>query len=219
MKKLSLKNNKKVVKSLLNVIYPLVTLGIVLAVWAIVAHCYNKPIVMPSPAVVLERFFLLFGEKSFWTDIAFSLLRVVECFALSFAFALVLGSLAGIFKPVAKVLAPIVSILRSAPTMAVILLALVWIGAKNAPLLIGFLVAFPVMYQGVQSSISGVDSDLVQMCDVYKVSFINRVRFLYIPQIAPTLFDCSQSTLSLTLKVVIAAEVLAYTKHSIRDCT
>ena len=47
------------------------------------------------------------------------------------------------------------------------------------------------------------------MAKVYKVSPWNKVAGVYLPSVAECLFDTSKSTLSLTLKVVVAAEILA----------
>lgn len=58
--------DKKVAKRLIeNVVYPLIALGIVLAVWAIWAKAKDNPLVLPMPSAVLARFFALGGEKGF----------------------------------------------------------------------------------------------------------------------------------------------------------
>lgn len=53
------------------------------------------------------------------------------------------------------------------------------------------------------------------MAKVYKVKPLETVRSIYLPSVAPCLFDTSKSTLSLTLKVVVAAEILACVSKSI----
>ncbi|MBO5777178.1 MAG: ABC transporter permease subunit, partial [Clostridia bacterium] len=84
-----------------------------------------------------------------------------------------------------------------------------------APVFVGFLIAFPLLYQGIYTAIVGVDKDLVEMAKFYKVKSRDIVFGLYAPEIAPQVFDVSKSTLSLTLKVIIASEVLTYAKDSI----
>ncbi|MEG2451053.1 MAG: ABC transporter permease subunit, partial [Clostridia bacterium] len=119
------------------------------------------------------------------------------------------------FKPIHRVMSPIVSILRSIPTMAVILIIMIFIDLQNAPIYIGFLIAFPILYSAFYSAIAGVDNDLKEMVAIYKVRPMDKVRYLIIPSIAESVFDVSGSTLSLTLKVVIASEVLCHTLKSI----
>jgi ABC-type nitrate/sulfonate/bicarbonate transport system, permease component len=151
----------------------------------------------------------------FWRAVFGSLLRTLLCFLIAFVSALIMAALGGLFPPLHKLLAPVVSFLRSVPTMAVILLIMLWMNYQNAPLFIGFLIAFPLLYSAFYTAITGVDRDLLEMAKLYKVSAKNRILRVYIPEIAPSVFDVSGSTVSLTLKVVIAAEVLCYTKNSI----
>lgn len=198
-----------------NVLYPLLAVGLILAIWAIVAKVKNKPLILPMPDKPITQFFELFSTREFWVSIGGSLWRTLACFSLAFVSAFIFATVGGVFKPFAHTMSPIVSILRSVPTMAVILIAMIWIDADGAPILIGFLVAFPLLYQSIYTSITTVDKSLVEMTKVYKVGIADRVRYLYLPSIAPSLFDVSRSSISLTLKVVIAAEVLAYTKKSI----
>lgn len=214
MKKINV--DKKVAKRLIeNVVYPLIALGIVLAVWAIWAKAKDNPLVLPMPSAVLARFFALGGEKGFWASVGSTLLRTLICFVNSFAIAMLLAVLGGIFTPLHRVISPIVSLLRSAPTVAVILVFYAFMSSDQMAIAVGFLIAFPIMYSSFYSAIVGVDKDLLEMAKVYKVKPWNVVRSIYLPSIAPCLFDTSKSTLSLTLKVVVAAEILACVSKSI----
>ena len=198
-----------------NVIYPLIALGIVLAVWAIWATAKDNPLVLPMPSAVLARFFALGGEKGFWESVGWSLLRTLACFALAFVIAVLMATLSGLFEPIHRVIAPIVSLLRSAPTVAVILIFYAFMSSNQMAIAVGFMIAFPIMYSAFYSAITGVDKDLLEMAKVYKVKPLETVRSIYLPSVAPCLFDTSKSTLSLTLKVVVAAEILACVSKSI----
>ena len=199
----------------LNIFYPLLALAIVLAVWCVVAKIKDNAFVLPMPSVVIERFFKLGGEAEFWQSVGWSLLRTLLCFLLSFALALGFATLAGLFSPIHRVLSPIVSFLRAAPTVAVILILYAFIGGDFMAIAVGFLIAFPILYSAFYSAIVGVDGDLLKMAKLYKVRPIDKIRFIYLPSIADCLFDTSKSTLSLTLKVVVAAEILTNVSLSI----
>lgn len=216
MKKPELKFDKKTVKRIVeNVCYPLVAFGLVLAIWAIVAKVKDNPLVLPMPDVVIERFFKLGGEEGFWLAVCASILRTLISFVTSFVIALLFASLGGILKPFHRVTSPIVTILRAAPTVAVILIMYAFVHNETMAIVVGFLIAFPIMYSAFYTAIVGVDKDLVEMAKLYNVSPINRVRFVYLPSIANTLFDTSRSTLSLTFKVVVAAEILTSVAKSV----
>ncbi len=209
-------DKNKVVKTLINnVLYPLLSMGIVLALWAIIAVASDNPLTLPMPDVVLKRFFTLGGEANFWASIGWTILRTFGCFALSFVLALLFAAIGGLFNPIHKVLAPIVSFLRAAPTVAVIYILYAFMQNEQMTIVVGFLIAFPIMYSSFYSGIIGVDKDLLEMAKVYKLSAWNKVVGIYLPSITPTLFDTSKSTISLTLKVIIAAEILTSVVKSI----
>lgn len=209
------KTLEKLKKPLLNVLYPCIAIALVLAIWAIFSAVKNKPYIYPAPAETLEIFFSLGNTGGFWKSVFGSIGRTLICFLISFISAFIFAVIGGFWTPFHKVMTPIVSILRSVPTMAVILLCMLWLDYKSAPVLIGFLIAFPILYQAIYSAINGVDKDIIEMAKLYKVGPLDRVKCVYLPAITPAVFDTVQSTLSLTLKVVIAAEVLCYTKNSI----
>ena len=216
MAKFSVSIDKKTAKRIVvNIVYPLLALGLVLAVWAIIARIKNNEFVLPMPSVVIERFFRLGRERNFWQSIGWSLLRTFGCFALSFVLALLLASLAGLFNPLHRILSPIVSFLRAAPTVAVILILYAFMGNDSLAIAVGFLIAFPIMYSAFHSAIVGVDKDLLKMAKLYKIRAVDKVLFIYLPSIANCLFDTSKSTLSLTLKVVVAAEIITNVSLSI----
>lgn len=209
-------NAKKILKPIVNhVLYPLLAMGIVLAIWAIVAKASNNPLALPMPDIVIKRFFTLGGEKGFWLSVGWTLLRTIGCFALSFLLALLFAGIGGVFAPFHKVLSPIVSFLRAAPTVAVIYILYAFMQNEEMTIVVGFLIAFPIMYSAFYSAIVNVDKDLIEMAKVYKVSATNKIVGIYLPCIAPTLFDTSKSTISLTLKVVIAAEILTSVAKSL----
>ena len=210
-----LKINKKTLEICSNIFYPLLALALVLAVWAICAKAYNKPIVLPEPGITLKTFFLMFGEKYFWVNIGWSILRSLICFVISFALALILASLGNICKPINKVLAPIITILRAAPTVAVILIMYAFMANDKLAIVVGLLIAFPILYSAFYSAIENVDKDLIEMAKIYKVRPIDRILSIYLPSVTPTLFDMSKSTLSLTFKVVVASEILTSIPMSI----
>ena len=211
MKKL----NDKTKRIIENVAYPLLSLVLVLGIWWIVSAVKDKPLVLPTPDKVIVEFFKLFGEAEFWKSVGLTLLRTVICFAISFVSAFLFAVLGGLWTPIHKVMSPIISILRSAPTLAIILIMMLWVDGQTAPVFVGFFIAFPLLYQGIYTAIVGVDKDLVEMAKFYKVKPVDIIFGLYSPQIAPAVFDVSKSTVSLTMKVVIASEVLTYARGSI----
>ena len=73
---------------------------------------------------------------------------------------------------------------------------------------VGFLIAFPILYSSIYSAMVRLDKDLIAMAKTYKVGKFRTILNIYFLSISGQIFDVSKSTLSLTLKVIIAAEIL-----------
>ena len=211
IKKLT-QNQKTAVTS---AVYPIFSLALIFALWAITAAHTGSDLLIPSIGKTFEGLGALLSDKATYVDIAATLLRALRGFVLSFAIALALSVAAAFLKPFAKILAPMIAVMRSTPTMSVILLCLLWTNTQIAPVFVTVLIIFPLLYTAFYSAITGVDKKLTDMAKVYRVPFATRLFKLYIPSALPTVFSAVRSTLSLTVKLTIAAEVLAQTKNSI----
>ncbi len=196
-------------KTVWKILYPVFSVGIILLIWLIGAKIKNNALVLPEPRDVIVRFGMLFVEKNFYKAIGVTLVRAIVCFAVSFTVSLCLALLSYRFDPIYGLLAPIVSILRSAPTVAVILVFYAFFSNELMTFVVGFLIAFPSLYSAHFSALEQLDKDLVSMAKVYKADKKDILSKIYLPYLAPFLFDSAASTLSLTLKVVVAAEILS----------
>ena len=213
MNKRKLSFDKKT--ALTSLAYPLFSLALILALWAATAAYVGSDLLLPSIGETFSQAGVLLSEKKTYVDIAATLLRAIRGFVISFAVALGLAVASAFFKTLAKILSPIIAVMRSTPTMSVILLCLLWTTTQTTPVLVTVLIIFPLLYTSFYTAVTGVDKKLVDMAKVYKVPFVTRLIKLYIPSALPEVFSAVRSTLSLTVKLTIAAEVLAQTRNSI----
>ena len=198
----------------LNILYPFIALGLIIILWVITASIIGKDIIFPRLSITIKSFFNLFADSAFYVAVGNTLLRVLISFAISFVLALTLAIFASLFKGAGKVLSILTSIMRIIPTMSIILLALIWLSTKRAPMLVAILVIFPLQFEGILNSILNVDSRLIEMAKVYNVPIKTQILNLYLPEIAPNVFSIVKSTISLNVKLIIAAEVMAQTAKS-----
>ncbi len=198
----------------LNVVYPLIGVGSFLLAWFIVSKIVNAEMVLPTPDETIERFLYLVSTSSFWVAVANTLTRTLVSFALSVILAIIFAVASYVLPQVGKILNPIIVILRAVPTMSIILLALIWMSPKTAPLLIAFLILFPQLYASFLSALNAVDVELIEMSKAFKVPLKNRLFGLYIPSVLSSSLDAMRANVSLGVKVTIAGEVLAQTAKS-----
>lgn len=198
-----------------NLIYVLSGVVLIVLLWTVLCAVQGKPLLFPSVGEIVGEMFNLLGSASFYGATSSTLLRCVIAYvtAVVLAFALVLA--VSVFPVVGKLIAPFIALLRSFPTMSVILIAMVWLSSVSSPVLVGFLIAFPLLYGNLLGKVNEVSAELTDMCNVYKVSKRRRVIALYIPTMLPETLKQTGTVFPVTLKVVIAGEVLAYTSGSV----
>lgn len=205
----------KALKILKEAAYPVALVAITGLTWYVAALVAGSEFIIPMPSSALKTFFALFADATFYAAFGSTLLRSAIGFTVSLILAAVLAVLSAAFTPLKKLLSPLVSVCRALPTMAVVLLLVIWAGAKSAPVFVALLVIMPTLYSSIIGGIEGVDGKLVEMCAVYNVSRRDTIFKVYLPLTMPAVASPVAGALSLTVKLTVAAEVLANTAGSI----
>lgn len=182
--------------------------AVVLLLWWAFAAIAQNELVLPQPWQVLKITFQLLGDGQIWLDLAVTLAGALVALVVSVLFALVLALFSATCKEAKPFVDAVVSILSTVPTAAIILILMIVFSSKAVPIVVAFLVVFPVLYASFQREIFG-DSQLLDVCKVYNVSLKKQVRFVFLPQILRTFWAQCRSTVSLCVKVVISGEILA----------
>ncbi|MGN1373480.1 MAG: ABC transporter permease [Candidatus Coproplasma sp.] len=195
----------------LNIIASALALVLMWLVWIIAAAIVKNEYLIPPFSQSIQQFFNLFTLPFFWKALGWTLLRTLIAFLLSFAIAAVCAVIAAYVKPFAAFMRPIVAVFRSLPTMAVLLLILVWTTPRTAPIVVAFLVLFPICYSQLSQGIAEVDSELLQMVKVYNVKPTKVLTKVYLSRLAPVIVEQTGANLSFGIKLIISAEVMAST--------
>lgn len=195
--------------------YPLLLTAFVTAVWYIAAYVVGSEFIMPSPHATLKRFFAVLSERRFYEALGNTLTRALLAYAISVIGGLALAVLAALFKPLSRFLSPLVSVIRALPTMAVVLILVLWTGANGAPVFVTLMVVMPTLYAGFYDAITGVDEELVEACKVCGGSKKDIALYVYLPLAMPACSRSASSAISLSVKLTVAAEILASTASSL----
>lgn len=207
-----MKDNK--LKKYGNIIYPCIAAAAMLLLWFAAAAIIDKPLLLPTPAETVSELLLLLKSPLYWKAVSGTAGRSLLSFLIA-VFSAAASSAAARFAPaLEKLLDPVVTVLRAVPTMSIILITLIWLSSSVSPMLIAFLITFPILYQNFLAALKGVDGRLIEMCKVFKVSKSETVKSLYFPAVLPAALATVKSTVSLSLKVTIASEVMAQTRLS-----
>ena len=209
---------KKLFNKLSAILYPLVSILAMLLVWHLIFLYVGSQEIFPSIGATLQSIANYLTDGNFWLTLLSTLGRVLLCFVLSLMMAIVMGVFGKIAPVVNKILSPVVALFRSAPTVAVMVILILFQDPKHperTPIFVGLLVVFPMLYANVTSAISQVDNGLVEMCKLYNVPKAEQLKFVYLPAVVPYLLGELPATLSFTVKLIVSAEILCYTYQSI----
>ena len=201
-------------KSVKELVYTILSVISLLVLWKIASVIVGKEILIPSPETTFMEVLRIIRSPNFIASVTNTINRSLIGFGTALAAGIILGMVGGFSKPIYYLLRPLVLIIRAVPTMAIILLALIWLQSDKAPILVGFVVIFPVLYENVVQGIRNVDIKLIEMMNIYNVNKLDRLRDLYIPSIRSYLYSGMAAAMGLNLKIIIAAEVLSQPRMS-----
>ena len=188
-----------------------------LAIWQFCSNKIASHILFASPLQVAEALWQLVGSKSFWTAILFSTQRIASGFFLALLCGILLAVLSACSRVFRLLLTPLIRLMKAVPVVSFVILALLWIKSRNLSILIAFVMVLPVIYTNVLQGIDGADDKLLEMSAVFRMSFWNKIRYIYIPSVLPALVSACSVSLGFCWKSGIAAEVIGLPAGSIGE--
>jgi NitT/TauT family transport system permease protein len=189
--------------------YLLISIFIFIILWQI-SSIIVGPLIMPSPIETVRALVYLAIQKEFWTDIASSILRGLLGFLLAILIGTPLGFWMGLKEEVEAFFYPLLVLAQTTPTISWLILGWLWFGTGDgaAAIFIIWIIVIPFIIVNVMEGTKQVDSDLMEMGKVFKISLKKKILHFYFPQIFPYwLAGCSIGS-GLTWKGVAMAELL-----------
>lgn len=207
--------NRLIKNAAKNAVYIAVVIGVTLAVWAIAAAAIGSELVLPDVGETFKELGRMLKRRAFYSALGGTLIRSAIGYAVSVALAFLLFYLSSAFKTAEGLIRPVVSLLRTLPTMAVSLILVIWAGANAAPAILGVLVIAPSVYSSLMASTANVPKELTEVARLCGAGKTKTFWFVTLPTAAAELPETLSSALSFTVKIVIAAEILSQTSKSL----
>ncbi len=199
----------------LNLVLSLISLAFIVAVWAITAEAMGKEYILPTLSNTIKSLIQLFGQLKFYYALLGTVLRTLIAFISSYTLAFVLAVLSVKSKCFSRLASPIIAVLRALPTVAVVLLLLVWTSSKIAPIIVTALVILPTAYSHLKSAFESLDKSVIEAGRVDGADELRVLKHVELPLIVPTALVEAGSCFSLNFKLMVAAEVLSATSRSL----
>ena len=186
-----------------------------IAVWEITALIIDLEFIFPRVGNTLKAFVQLLTEGRFWSSILLSLLRILYGFALGVAIGIASAFLCNASRIARAIISPALSVVKSTPVASAIMLVWFIIGSESVPIAIAMLMVAPIVCQNLLDGFASVDAELSEVCDVFRISYVKRLRILIIPTLIKFLLPALVTASALAWKSGVAAEIITYTEKSI----
>lgn len=182
---------------------------------ALFARETHLGLLIPMPKEVFTALAELLTEKSFYISCLMSLVRVVAGWGAGMVAGTVLALLTFRVKVLSVLFSPVLHIIKATPVASFIILALVLMGRAEVPIFTGLLMSLPVVWANLSQGLSSTDGKLTEMAQAFCMSEKNKMRYIRIPGVLPYFTSAATTSMGLTWKACIAAEVICTPSASI----
>ncbi len=186
-----------------------------IGVWQLVAMAIGSSVLVVGPVPTVTRLLELSGEADFYVAVLQSIVNIV----LGFVLALLLGvmvAFTGYFLwPVRILVHPMVRFMRVVPVASLTILILVFMSSQYLPIVVAFLMVFPLVYLNVWEGIEHTSGELREMSTVFGVPILRQVRSLYLPAARPYIIAAYVTGFGYAWKSAVTAEVISSATNSI----
>lgn len=186
-----------------------------LAAWQLLSVAVHNNIMLVGPIETVMALIGLVGTAEFWISIGATFTRIVSGLLLGCAAGILLALLAYRYRLARMILAPFVGALKTIPIASFIILALIWVGNGNVSTIVSFLVVLPMLYLNTLEGLDSLDPQLLEMAEVFRIPFLSRIRYIYLPGVYPFLLSGLRLALGMSWKSGVAAEVIGQPRQSV----
>lgn len=197
------------------VLSKVITGGLWLLIWQLLAMAAGKELILPGPLPVLKALAGLVQTPDFWKNTLSSVLRILAGYGIGVVLGTLLAVLSCASDALRSFFAPALRIVRATPVASFIILAMLWMTKSNVPVLMACLMVIPIVWGNIVEAYGTADEKLLEMAKAYRLGAWKRFRFIYVPWCLPSFRAACTTSIGLAWKSGIAAEVLSLPKYAI----
>jgi sulfonate transport system permease protein len=190
---------------------PFILPVLLITVWQLASNLdWLQSSILPSPLVIAQTLLDLLKSGELLKNIAISLLRVLEGFAIGAGLGLIVGFIMGLSKSMERVLSLITGLLRPIPTIAWIPALILWMGIGESSKIT--VIAVGSFWPVLLSAIQGVRSTDPKYLEVARILEKDRATLLtkvIIPSALPSIFTGLRVGMGIAWASVVGAELIA----------
>jgi len=183
--------------------------------WYILYKIENHEVIIPSIQNTFSEVINITTSDDFFNIVLTTTIRVIIGFTISLFLGFIFGFIAGLNKTFEYLMKPYILVMRSTPIVAIMLIALIWFKSNNVPILVNFLLCFPIIYESVMAGVRNTDKSILEFAKVHKISKLTTITDIYLPSIFLYVISSVFNTISLSWKTTVSSEIISLPKYGI----
>lgn len=163
----------------------------------------------PLPIDVLNSLIDHISSGELLYHLGITLYRVTMIFLIAMPLGIAFGLLMGNFKKVDAALDTLLVLGLNMPALVVIMLCYIWFGLSDVAAILAVVInKVPTVIVNIREGAKAIDTKLIEVAYIYKVSRYKKLFTFYIPQLYPYIIASARNGLSLIWKIVLVVELL-----------
>ena len=193
----------------------LTTALVLIALWFLVTESgWVKPLFLPSPLAVWEKFVLALTEgvsnSTLWQHTLASISRVFGAFALALVTAVPIGILMGVNRFVRGLFDPIIEFYRPLPPLAYLPLVIIWLGIGEFPkVFLIYLAIFAPMAIAARAGVRSVSTEQIHAAYAMGATRGQVISQVIMKAALPEIFTGMRIGIGVGWTTLVAAEMVA----------
>lgn len=186
-----------------------------IGIWQLLSIFIHNSIVLVGPADTMIAFVQLIKTQKFLLSIGNSFTKITMGFLMGSVLGIFLAGFSYKHSYFEEFIRPLMLLLKTVPVVSFVILALIWIGNKNLSSLISMMVVMPILYFNTLVGLQHTDHELLEMAQVYHMSFQAKLKYIFFPEIYSYLLSGFQTAIGMSWKSGVAAEVIGQPLNTI----
>ena len=192
-------------------------LGILFVWWLVTSMGWVKPLFLPSPQAVLQKFFTVwtngFTNVAFLDHVGISAARVFGAFLLACVIGIPLGLAMGMSPVIRGLFDPPIEFYRPIPPLAYLPLMIIWFGiGETSKVLLIFLSVLAPVALGARSGVKSAAIEQIHAAYSFGASRWQVMRHVILPSALPEILTAMRIGIGFGWTTLVAAEMVAATK-------
>jgi NitT/TauT family transport system permease protein len=198
-----------------NYIFYLLGIIILLLIWETVIVVSQNDFIFPTILQILKKLLVVLSSSRTYLILLKTLSRGLIVLAAAVICGIILALLSYKFARFELMMRPGMTLLKALPIVAIIVILLFVVGNEYSPYLISFVVALPLIYEGMLGAYKSVPKDILDEIATQSTMNFVIIKDIFIPLTIPSLSVVVLQTFALTIKVMVMAEFVCQPRNTI----